>query len=146
MPKVDPVAPAPVSALLCALFIKTGVYGILRVVDMIFTPTEVLHNLTTLLPAMNFGYLLLWVGIVSMFFGAFMALLSNHAKKLLAYSSISQMGYIIMGIGAASYLGPAGALGFAGALYHVVNHAFFKACLFLVIGAIYMVTHELILL
>jgi hydrogenase-4 component B len=143
LPKVDPVAPAPVSALLCALFIKTGVYGILRVVDMIFTPTEVLHNLTTLLPAMNFGYLLLWVGIVSMFFGAFMALLSNHAKKLLAYSSISQMGYIIMGIGAASYLGPAGALGFAGALYHVVNHAFFKACLFLVIGAIYMVTHEL---
>ena len=72
-----------------------------------------------------------------------MALLSNHAKKLLAYSSISQMGYIIMGIGAASYLGPAGALGFAGALYHVVNHAFFKACLFLVIGAIYMVTHVL---
>lgn len=143
LPKVDPVAPAPVSALLCALFIKTGVYGILRVVDMIFTPAEVMHELMTLLPAMNFGYLLIWVGIASMFLGALMALLATHAKKLLAYSSISQMGYIIMGIGAASFLGAEGAIGFAGALYHVVNHAFFKACLFLVVGAIYMVTHDL---
>jgi len=64
-------------------------------------------------------------------------------KKMLAYHSVSQMGYIIMGIGVAAYLGPKGAMGFSGAIYHMVNHALFKALLFMVAGIIYLRTHEL---
>jgi hypothetical protein len=78
-----------------------------------------------------------------MFIGAFMALLSTGAKKILAYSSVSQMGYILLGVGVAAYLGYEGAIGFAGALYHIINHAFFKAGLFMMVGSVYMITHDL---
>ena len=142
LPKAHPVAPSPASALLSALMIKTGAYGIFRVVGMIFTPAQVPETVT-MLPSMEIGYLIIWIGIVTMFLGAFMALLSTGAKKILAYSSVSQMGYILMGMGVAAYLGAEGAMGFAGALYHIINHAFFKAGFFLLVGSIYMVTHEL---
>ncbi len=62
---------------------------------------------------------------------------------MLAYHSVSQMGFILAGIGAAGYLGAHGAMGVAGGLYHVVNHALFKACLFLGVGAVYFRTHSL---
>ncbi|NLM52012.1 MAG: NADH dehydrogenase subunit [Firmicutes bacterium] len=142
LPKAHPVAPSPASALLSALMIKTGAYGIFRVVGMIFTPAQVPETISVL-PSMEMGYLIIWIGIITMFLGAFMALLSTGAKKILAYSSVSQMGYILMGIGVAAYLGAEGAMGFAGALYHIINHAFFKAGFFLLVGSIYMVTHEL---
>ncbi|NLZ38240.1 MAG: NADH dehydrogenase subunit [Firmicutes bacterium] len=143
LPKVDPAAPAPVSTLLCSLITKTGVYGTMLVLVKIFTPASIMPNLSVLLPHMNYGYAFIWFGIITMFLGAFMALLATQTKRLLAYSTISQIGYIIMGIGTAAYLGAEGAIGFAGALYHVINHAFFKATLFLVVGAIYIFTHEL---
>ena len=165
LPKAHPVAPAPASALLSGLMIKAGAYGIFRVVGMIFTPSEVAHAATgaltraavgagavssetvkvaqEVIPSMNFGYAIIWIGIITMFLGALMALLTTGAKKILAYSSVSQMGYILMGIGVAAYLGFEGAMGFAGALYHIINHAFFKAGLFMMVGSIYMITHEL---
>ncbi|NLM45795.1 MAG: NADH dehydrogenase subunit [Firmicutes bacterium] len=151
LPKAHPVAPSPASALLSALMIKTGAYGIFRVVGMIFTPAAgagdgdaaAVHAALEMLPARQAGYVLIWLGIITMFAGALMALLSTAAKKILAYSSVSQMGYILMGIGVAAYLGTEGAMGFAGALYHIINHAFFKAGFFLMVGTIYMVTHEL---
>ena len=152
LPKAHPVAPSPASALLSALMIKAGAYGIFRVVGMIFTPqaagaghgdAPALHAALEMLPSMQVGYAIIWIGIITMFAGALMALLSTAAKKILAYSSVSQMGYILMGIGVAAYLGMEGAMGFAGALYHIINHAFFKAGFFLMVGTIYMVTHEL---
>ncbi|MCR3923095.1 MAG: complex I subunit 5 family protein, partial [Firmicutes bacterium] len=149
LPKAHPVAPSPASALLSGLMIKAGAYGIFRVVGMIFTPAEVAHVATEtahaveVIPSMNFGYVIIWIGIATMFIGALLALLSTPAKKILAYSSVSQMGYILMGVGVATYLGADGAMGFAGALYHIINHAFFKAGLFLMVGSVYMITHEL---
>jgi NADH:ubiquinone oxidoreductase subunit 5 (subunit L)/multisubunit Na+/H+ antiporter MnhA subunit len=101
------------------------------------------HAALEMLPSMQVGYVIIWIGIITMFLGALMALLSTAAKKILAYSSVSQMGYILMGIGVAAYLGTEGAMGFAGALYHIINHAFFKAGFFLMVGTINMVTHEL---
>jgi formate hydrogenlyase subunit 3/multisubunit Na+/H+ antiporter MnhD subunit len=150
LPKAHPVAPAPASALLSGLMIKAGAYGIFRVVGMIFTPAEIIHEAAdaaygaaAVIPSVNVGYAIIWIAIVTMFIGAFMALLSTGAKKILAYSSVSQMGYILLGIGVAAYLGVDGAMGFAGALYHIINHAFFKAGLFMMVGAVYMITHEL---
>jgi hydrogenase-4 component B len=89
------------------------------------------------------GYVIIWFGIVTMFFGALMAILQNNIKKMLACSSISQIGYIIMGIGVAAYLGYEGAMGLGGAAYHILNHAFFKSTLFLAAGAIVYLTGEL---
>ncbi|MDW7651252.1 MAG: proton-conducting transporter membrane subunit [Bacillota bacterium] len=150
LPKAHPVAPAPASALLSGLMIKAGAYGIFRVVGMIFTPAEIAHEAAeaahaaaAVISSVNYGYVIIWLGIITMFLGALMALLSTGAKKILAYSSVSQMGYILMGIGTAAYLGSHGPMGFAGAVYHIINHAFFKAGLFMMVGAIYMITHEL---
>jgi hydrogenase-4 component B len=64
-------------------------------------------------------------------------------KRILAYSSVSQIGYIATGLGAAMFMGSEGAMGFAGAIYHIINHAFFKAGLFMMVGTIYIYTHEL---
>jgi hydrogenase-4 component B len=143
LPKAHPVAPAPASALLSGLMIKAGAYGIFRVVGMIFTPAEFSETAVPSVVSVNFGYVIIWLAIATMFFGAVMALLSTGAKKILAYSSVSQMGYILLGIGTAAYLGFKGPMGFAGALYHIINHAFFKAGLFMMVGAIYMITHNL---
>lgn len=146
LPKAHPVAPTPASALLSGLLIKTGTYGILRVMTSFFMPDfrfaasrdDVLWMLSH-----NEGTILIWIGIATMAVGVIMALQQANMKKMLAYHSISQMGYIIMGIGVASYLGFIGAMGFAGSIYHTVNHALFKSLLFMVVGVLYLYTGEL---
>ena len=141
LPQAHPVAPTPASALLSGIMIKTGAYGIIRVFNFLFTPHDghsFLWKITEQL-----GYWLIWVGVVTMFVAAVLALSQRHAKRVLAYSSVSQMGYILMGIGTAAYLGYEGAMGFAGLSYHLLNHAFFKAGMFLMVGAIYLRTHNL---
>jgi NADH:ubiquinone oxidoreductase subunit 5 (subunit L)/multisubunit Na+/H+ antiporter MnhA subunit len=77
-----------------------------------------------------------------MLVGVTAALLQSDAKRLLAYHSVSQMGYIILGLGVGLYLGAGGGLGLVGAIYHIVNHALFKAALFLGVGVIYVHTNE----
>lgn len=141
LPQAHPVAPTPASALLSGIMIKTGAYGIIRVFNVLFTPHDghsPLWNMTG-----EFGFLVIWVGMVTMLTAAVLALTQTHAKRVLAYSSVSQMGYILMGIGAAAYLGYEGAVGFAGLTYHILNHAFFKAGMFLMVGAVYLRTHDL---
>lgn len=145
LPKAHPVAPAPASALLSGLMIKIGAYGIMRVVLMIFTSAELVESAANhaVTWSSNFGYIIIWIGIATMFLGALMALQQTMAKKILAYSSVSQMGYILLGFGCAAYLGTHGAMGFVGAIYHIINHALFKAGLFMMVGAVYIHTHEL---
>ncbi len=142
LPQAHPVAPSPASALLSGILIKTGAYGILRVSLILFSsPLEPgAGDLNYLFMA---GNALMWVGVITMLAGAVMALLQNNMKRILAYSSVSQIGYIATGIGAAMLMGIGGAMGFAGAMYHVINHAFFKAGLFMMVGTIYIYTHEL---
>ncbi len=150
LPKAHPVAPAPASALLSGIMIKTGAYGIIRTLSLIYAPehgsahgtvADVAGALWAQLSGA--GYVLIWFGIVTMFFGVCMALIQDNIKKMLACSSISQIGYIIMGAGVAAYLGYEGAMGLAGSAYHILNHAFFKSTLFLAAGAIAYLTHEL---
>lgn len=143
LPRAHPVAPTPASALLSGLLIKTGTYGILRVVTSFFMPDfEAATNGGDALWALshNEGSVLIWTGIATMAVGVFLALQQSDLKKMLAYHSISQMGYIIMGIGVASYLGYIGAMGFTGSVFHTVNHALFKSLLFMSVGVVYLST------
>jgi hydrogenase-4 component B len=143
LPQAHPVAPAPASALLSGIMIKTGAYGIIRVSMMLFTPVEELAESNLWHFTGNFGHIIIWIGIITMLLAALMAVLQNNAKRLLAYSSISQMGYILMGVGAAAYLGYDGPMGFGGFSYHIINHAFFKSGFFILFGIIYTRLHEI---
>jgi hydrogenase-4 component B len=131
LPEAHPAAPSPASAILSGILIKTGVFGIIRVVNGIFVDDHIL------------GSAIVGIGLVTMLLGACFALFQDNVKRVLAYSSISQVGFIITGLGTAVYLGHEGALAFAGAIFHMFNHALFKVLLFLAIGTIYFSTHEL---
>ncbi len=144
LPDAHPVAPAPGSALLSGVMIKAGAYGIFRTVSALFRP-EVAEHVEEILwqQTANFGLVVLWIGIATMFIGVTLALGQHNSKRMLAYHSVSQMGFILCGIGAAGYLGDHGAMGVAGGLLHVVNHALFKGLLFLGVGAVVFRTGEL---
>lgn len=142
LPQAHPIAPSPASALLSGIMIKTGAYGLIRVFASSFShlvenPDFYKNTIST------YGYWLIWAGIITMFLGAFLAFFQTGAKHILAYSSVSQIGYIIMGIGSAAYLGSYGAMAMSGVIYHTINHALFKGALFLTVGAIYIYTHDL---
>ncbi len=142
LPKAHPVAPSPASALLSGIMIKTGAYGIIRVVTVLYTPASAEAEGLWLFTA-QIGFVLIWFGIVTMFSAAFMALFQSNAKRILAYSSVSQMGYILMGVGACAYLGLEGPMAFGGFTFHIVNHAFFKAGMFMMVGAVYFRTGQI---
>ena len=137
LPNAHPVAPAPASALLSGVMIKAGAYGIFRTVSALFRPEAA----TAASDAgwqfsAQLGLVILWLGIATMAVGVVLALGQRDAKRMLAYHSISQMGFILTGLGAGAYLLDEGAMGTAGGLMHAVNHALFKASLFLGIGAV----------
>ena len=113
-------APSSVSVLISGVFTKTGVYGIIRVSYFLFRSMG--------LPAMQTGLVL--IGCVSMFVCVTMALNQHDFKRLLAFHSISQIGYILTSLGLCT------ALGIAGGLYHAINHTLFKGLLFLTAGAV----------
>jgi len=131
LPRAHPVAPTPASALLSGIMVKVGIYGIMRTL-LLFSPSGV--------ASAAIGHWLLWIGLITMLVGWVLALTQDHIKRLLAYSTISQIGYIIVGIGCMGLLGEV--LGMAGALYHVLNHALYKSALFMIAGAIIYVTGE----
>jgi formate hydrogenlyase subunit 3/multisubunit Na+/H+ antiporter MnhD subunit len=146
LPRAHPVAPSPASAILSGVMIKIGAFGIIRVATSYYFPeaSGVLSAGDPVwLTAKTVGAMIIWIGIVTMVMGVILALLQANIKKLLAYSSISQMGYILTGVGVAMYLGYEGAMGYTGALYHIINHAIFKSLLFMVAGVIHFHTHEL---
>ena len=125
LPEAHPAAPSHVSALMSGVMIKTGVYGILRT-------TAALGELPVLHTA---GWVLLAAGIVTGLWGIILAASQNDVKRLLAYSSIENVGVILIGIGVAALGKAAGnqyvaLAGIAGALLHTMNHSFFKSLLF----------------
>ena len=144
LPEAHPVAPSPASALLSGVMIKAGAYGIFRCLSTLFRPgvgTDFAD------PAWQFssvlGLAVVWLGILTMAVGVVLALGQRNAKRMLAYHSISQVGFILVGIGAGAYLLEDGAMGTAGGLLHTVNHALFKALLFLGIGVVALRTGQL---
>ena len=128
LPEAHPAAPSHVSALMSGVMIKTGIYGIVRVLGFLGAP------------APWWGWTLLAVGAVSSILGVLFALAQHDIKRLLAYHSVENIGIICLGLGigllGVSHGVPLMAvLGFAGGLLHVVNHALFKGLLFLGAGA-----------
>ena len=137
LPKAHPVAPAPASALLSGILTKTGVLGIL-IVSMIIFPKDA-----------AWSELILYLGVITMFGGAVLALCSNDLKRTLACSSMSQIGFILVGIGMAGLLRAftgemeEGIIAVRGTMLHMVNHSLIKLVLFLVAGVVFMNVHKL---
>lgn len=131
LPKAHPVAPAPASALLSGILTKTGVFGILFLTANLFLHDEA------------WGKLILTIGVVTMFGGALLAVFSVDLKRTLACSSMSQIGFILVGIGMQGLLGEENALAVHGTMLHMVNHSLIKLVLFLAAGVIYMNAHAL---
>ena len=141
-----PVAPTPASALLSGVMIKVGSFAVIRVATSFFFPVPGVIYATddpVWLTSQNVGLLIIWVGVATMAYGIIYALIQSNIKRMLAYSSISQMGFIFLGIGVALYLSSYGAMGYAGALYHIFNHGLYKSLLFMTAGVVYLQTKEL---
>lgn len=131
LPKAHPVAPAPASALLSGVLTKSGIWGILAISANIFRYD----------PA--WGTLILTLGTITMVLGAVLALFSIDLKRTLACSSMSQIGFILVGIGMMGLLGEENVLAARGALLHMVNHSLFKLVLFECAGVVYLNLHRL---
>jgi len=137
LPDAHPAAPPPASALLSGVMIKVGAYGIFRVLNTAMTGQEVSGDTgQSWTIAANMGLVVIWLGLITMLFGVILALGQQQAKRLLAWSSVSQMGFILTGLGTGAYLGDDGAMASAGGILHVVNHGLFKGTLFLGAGAV----------
>jgi len=134
LPKAHPVAPTHVSALMSGVMIKTGIYGILRFFTYLDKPTATV------------GYTILAVGVLSAFFGILYAVAQRNFKKMLAYSSVENVGIIFTGFG----IGVLGLVynnflmasaGFLGCFMHILNHSLFKTLMFFAAGAVYTKCH-----
>lgn len=135
LPDAHPSAPAPISAMLSGVLIKAlGIYALCRVLFNVLGIT---------LPV---AWILVAMGVLSMVVGVFLAVGQWDFKRLLAYHSISQMGYVVLGVGMGALIlarggNPAWAsLAILGGLFHMVNHAVFKSLLFLTSGSVEMST------
>ncbi len=135
LPQAHPAAPTNISALMSGVMLKTAIYGMIRVI-------------------MNFlgsgpswwGVSLMTLGVITAVVGVISALMQQDLKRLLAYSSVENIGIIMMGLGTSiifsSWKMPVPtAIALGAALFHVLNHAIFKSLLFLCTGSIYYVTH-----
>ncbi len=135
LPEAHPAAPSHVSALMSGVMIKTGVYGILRVVSAASSESEML-----------LGVIVLVGGIITGLWGVIFAAIQRDMKRLLAYSSIENIGVIMIGLGIALIANSEGntaiaLCGLCGALLHTLNHSLFKSLLFFGAGNLYSRLH-----
>src|SRR5216684_667046 len=134
LPEAHPAAPSHVSAVMSAVMIKTGIYGLVRVMLLLGAPQA------------WWGWVLCGIGLSSGVIGVLLALAQHDLKRLLAYCSVENVGIVALGLGVGTIGLSAGlpavaAIGFAGALLHVLNHALFKGLLFLAAGNVLHSTH-----
>ncbi|TMH60784.1 MAG: hydrogenase 4 subunit B [Betaproteobacteria bacterium] len=136
LPEAHPAAPSPVSALMSGVMLKTAIYGLLRV------SFDLLDN-----QLWWWGVLALVLGLATALFGVIFATAQTDMKRLLAYSSIENIGIIVAGLGLTILFKAYGqtllsAVSLTATLYHALNHAFFKSLLFLATGCVLHATHE----
>ena len=136
LPEAHPAAPSPVSALMSAVMLKTAIYGLLRVLF------DLLHT-----QVWWWGVVILVLGLATALYGVVFSAVQSDMKRLLAYSSIENIGFILVGIGLAVIFQSYGmralaALALTAALYHSINHAYFKSLLFLATGSVLHATRE----
>jgi formate hydrogenlyase subunit 3/multisubunit Na+/H+ antiporter MnhD subunit len=138
LPDAHPAAPSPVSAMLSGVMIKTGVYGLIRYF-LWLVPTSAHADY----PFAKWGLVIAALGTITLFTGTMQALKQEQSKRLLAFHSIGQIGYILLGAGACiallagqnNKLAALATIGLFGALFHVLNHGLFKGLLFLNAGS-----------
>ena len=136
LPEAHPAAPSPVSALMSGVMLKTAVYGMLRVgLDLLGRPVW------------WWGLVPLILGLFTIFYGVLFAAVQTDMKRLLAYSSVENIGIVFTGIGltivfAGSGLEAVAALALLATLYHCLNHSFMKSLLFLGTGSVLHATGE----
>ncbi len=126
LPKSYREAPAPATALLSGILSKAGLFGMIAVTVTIFREDT------------NWGMLLLLSGTITMVLGGIFAVFSKDMKEILAYSSMSQIGFIIIGLAMTCLLGRENAIAIQGTVLHMVNHSFLKLLLFLAAGVVFM--------
>ena len=117
-------APSAASALIAGLMTKVGAYAMIRFMFSVFTP-EFVIDITRM------AEILTWAAALAILVGSVLAIAQSDIKRMLAYSSISQIGYILLGVGLANVIG------MQGGLLHILNHSLMKCALFLVAGAIF---------
>lgn len=122
LPDAHAIAPSPVSAVLSGLVVKVGLLGTFRLYQVAYRAGVVDLG--------GLDQVLVWLGAISIVMGAFFAIFQDDIKMMLAYSTISNVGYIVMGIGLVSHYS------MIGAAVHIFNHAIIKSALFLAAGAI----------
>ena len=136
LPEAHPAAPSPVSAMMSGIMLKTAIYGILRVTF------DFLHT-----HLWWWGILAITLGLLTALYGVLFAAVQSDMKRLLAYSSIENIGILIAGIGLAilfhsNHQDQVAALALVATLYHALNHSFFKSLLFLGTGSVLHATGE----
>jgi formate hydrogenlyase subunit 3/multisubunit Na+/H+ antiporter MnhD subunit len=136
LPEAHPAAPSPVSALMSGVMLKTAIYGLLRV------SFDLLDS-----QLWWWGVLMLVLGLATALFGVLFATVQTDMKRLLAYSSIENIGIMVAGIGLAILFKAydkslLAAIALTATLYHALNHAFFKSLLFLATGSVLHATKE----
>ena len=131
LPMAHPAAPAPASAVLSGIITKTGIFGLAVLTVQLFPQSPF------------WGNLLLGLGLANMFLGALLALLGTDLKYIFACSSVSQIGFVLTGLGMQVLLGSHNALAISGTVLHICNHALIKLVLFNMAGAIQHDAHTL---
>lgn len=131
LPMAHPVAPAPASALLSGIITKTGIFGVL-----VLTADLFFHDGA-------WGFVMLLLGVLTMLCGGILAIFSVDLKRTLACSSMSQLGFLFVGIGMQGLLGEENALAVRGTILHMFNHSNLKLVLFMAAGVVVMNLHKL---
>lgn len=129
LPEAYAAAPSSATAILSGILSKTGAFGILLVSVVIMKGDFYVSSALSVL------------GLMTMFIGGLLAVFQKHLKRILAFSSMSQIGYIILGIGLIGILGEHSAIAVYGTLLHIINHSLLKVLLFLSAGIIYLTLH-----
>lgn len=124
LPDAHVEAPTPGSVILAAIMLKMGTYGFMRFVIPLFPEATTYY-----------GWFVMMLGVIGIVYGALVAMVQPDIKKLVAYSSVSHMGYVVLGLFALNIYGT------TGALYQMLNHGVSTGALFLLVGMIYERTH-----
>jgi NADH-quinone oxidoreductase subunit M len=125
LPDAHVEAPTPISVLLAGILLKIGGYGFIRIAYSIF-PEGALH----------YAWLVALLGVISIVYGACNALASHDLKRMIAYSSVSHMGFVLLGLASLT------AEGISGAIFQLFSHGILSALLFLIVGVLYDRTHD----